>query len=191
MLKKEGSHYKPSKKAVSVVMEPVHSIADGISTESIRLTDEFRSFFKNSGLENQYFGQTEELSLSDIFSNKLFLVYAIRKGIPYSLFELISDMTPLTMSDWAQYLNISGKSLSRYRQQNTLFKPIYAEKILEVAEVTNLGLEVFGDRAKLKLWLETRNYALGNQKPFDLLKDSYGKEMVMGELTCIDHGILV
>lgn len=172
-------------------MEPVHSIAEGMSTESIRLTDEFRSFFKKSGLENQYFGQTEELSLSDFFSNKLFLVYAIRKGIPYSLFELISDMTPLTLSDWAEYLNISGKSLSRYRQQNTLFKPIYAEKILEIAEVTNLGLEVFGDKEKLKLWLETRNYALGNQKPFDLLKDSYGKEMVMGELTRIDHGILV
>ena len=100
-------------------------------------------------------------------------------------------MTPLTLSDWAEYLNISGKSLSRYRQQNTLFKPIYAEKILEIAEVTNLGLEVFGDKEKLKLWLETRNYALGNQKPFDLLKDSYGKEMVMGELTRIDHGILV
>jgi uncharacterized protein (DUF2384 family) len=40
------------------------------------------------------------------------------------------------------------------------------------------------------MWLETPNFALGNQKPFELLKDSYGKEMVMGELTRIDHGIL-
>lgn len=172
-------------------MEPVHSNAPGMSTESIRLTDEFRRFFKNSGLENQYFEQTEELSLSDFFSNKLFLIHAIRKGIPYSLFEIICDMTPLTLSDWAEYLNISGKSLSRYRQQNTLFKPIYTEKILEVAEVTNLGLEVFGDMEKLKHWFETPNYALGNQKPFDLLRDSYGKEMVLAELTRIDHGILV
>jgi len=191
MLKKEESHYKPSKKTVSDVKEPAHVISSGISTETIRLTDEFRGFFKNSGLENQDFEQTEELSLSDFFSNKLFLVYAIRKGIPYSLFEIISDMTPLTMIDWAEYLNISGKSLSRYRQQNALFKPIYTEKILEVAEVTNLGLEVFGDREKFKLWLETGNYALGNQRPFDLLKDSYGKEMVLAELTRIDHGILV
>ena len=188
---KGQSHYKPLKKVVSGVQETATEIVSYVNAGSAGLTDEFRKFKKNSGLENLYPAKTEELSLSDFFSDKLFMVYAIRNGIPYSLFELIRDMTPLTLSEWAEYLNISGKSLSRYRQQNTLFKPIYAEKILEVAEVTNLGLEVFGNREKLKLWFETPNYALGNQKPFDLLKDSYGKEMVLGELTRIDHGILV
>jgi len=33
------------------------------------------------------------------------------------------------------------------------------------------------------------NFALGNTRPIDLLKDSYGKEMVVAELTRVAHGI--
>ncbi len=59
-----------------------------------------------------------------------------------------------------------------------------------MAEVTNVGLDVFGDMEKFKLWLDTPNFALGNLKPKELLKDSYGKEMVISELTRINYGIL-
>ena len=60
-----------------------------------------------------------------------------------------------------------------------------------MAEVTNVGLDVFGDMDKFKLWLDTPNYSLENMKPIELLKDSYGKEMVISELTRINYGILV
>ena len=59
-----------------------------------------------------------------------------------------------------------------------------------MAEVTNAGLDTFGNIEKFKLWLETPNFSLGDQMPMELLKDSYGKEMVLGELTRINHGIL-
>jgi putative toxin-antitoxin system antitoxin component (TIGR02293 family) len=60
-----------------------------------------------------------------------------------------------------------------------------------MAEVTNVGLDVFGDMKKFKLWLETPNFSLGDLKPMDLLKDSYGKELVISELTRINYGIFV
>ncbi|MFV8326047.1 antitoxin Xre/MbcA/ParS toxin-binding domain-containing protein [Flavobacterium sp. ZS1P14] len=44
---------------------------------------------------------------------------------------------------------------------------------------------------KFKLWLNTPNFSLGKLKPKDLLTDSYGKELVIGELTRINYGILV
>ncbi|RYE19217.1 MAG: DUF2384 domain-containing protein, partial [Sphingobacteriaceae bacterium] len=62
---------------------------------------------------------------------------------------------------------------------------------MDMAEVTNLGLDVFGEMNKFKLWLDTPNFALGNRKPIELLNDSYGKEMVIAELTRINYGILV
>ena len=37
-----------------------------------------------------------------------------------------------------------------------------------------MGLDVFGNVEKLKLWLDTPSYALGKLKPIKLLKDSYG-----------------
>lgn len=71
------------------------------------------------------------------------------------------------------------------------FKPLQSEKIIEMDEVTKVGLDVFGDMEKFKLWLNTPNFALGKLRPIELLKDSYGKEMVIGELTRINYGILV
>jgi putative toxin-antitoxin system antitoxin component (TIGR02293 family) len=59
-----------------------------------------------------------------------------------------------------------------------------------MAEVTTVGMDVFADVDKFKLWLNTPNYSLGNLKPIELLKDSYGKELVIGELTRINYGIL-
>ena len=117
-----------------------------------------------------------KISFTNLLSNKL-LVMVIRKGIPYSIFTLIQNITPFSLNDWANYLDISSKSLKRYQQQNKPFKPSLTEKIIELAEVTNLGIEVFGNNEKFRVWLETPNYALGNLKPFDLLRDSYGKEM--------------
>jgi putative toxin-antitoxin system antitoxin component (TIGR02293 family) len=87
-------------------------------------------------------------------------------------------------------LDISTKPLHRYKKSLKHFKPSHSEKIIEMAEVTQLGLDVFGNMDKLKLWLETPSYALGNLKPMELLKDSYGKDMVIGELTRINYGIL-
>jgi len=156
---------------------------------NIQISRELRKYIKNTEFENLISQGKSDLTLSGFLNNKLLIVYMIRKGIPYSIFSLIKDFTPFSINDWAEYLNISGKSLTRYSQSAKSFKPIHTEKIIELAEVTNLGLEVFGDNKKFKLWLETPNYALGNQKPFELMKDSYGKEMVMGELTRIDQGI--
>jgi hypothetical protein len=58
-----------------------------------------------------------------------------------------------------------------------------------MAEVTQYGLEVFGQLEKFNLWLNTPNFALANYKPIELLSDSYGKELVITELSHINQGI--
>jgi len=131
------------------------------------------------------------ITYEDFLSDKMLIIGVIRAGIPYSLFLLIRDYTPFTENDWANFLDISKKTLQRYKAATENFKPIHSEKIIEMAEVTKVGLDVFGNMDKLRLWLNTPNYALGNIKPVDLLKDSYGKELVLGELIRIDYGILV
>jgi putative toxin-antitoxin system antitoxin component (TIGR02293 family) len=147
-------------------------------------------FVENTDFEDLYSSRKTKISFTNLLSNKLLLVMVIRKGIPYSIFTLIRHITPFSLNDWANYLDISSKSLIRYQKQDKPFKPSLTEKIIELAEVTNLGIEVFGNSEKFMVWLETPNYALGNLKPFDLLRDSYGKEMIIGELTRIEHGIL-
>ncbi len=132
-----------------------------------------------------------KISHSDFFKDKLMMIKVIRQGVPYSLFTKIQDYTPFTDKDWSNFLDISTKSLLRYKQSTRNFKPIHSEKIIEMAEVTNVGLEVFGNIEKFKLWLDTPSFALGSIKPIDLLRDSYGKEMVISELIRINYGILI
>jgi len=154
-----------------------------------RLNRKIVEVLKHAYKKEEYPEAINKITYASMFNNKMLLVHLIRQGIPYSLFHLIQDFTPFSESDWADFLDISTKSLQRYKQVDKNFKPIQSEKIIELTEVTSVGLEVFGDMDKFKLWLDTPNYALGKLKPVELLKDSYGKEMVISELTRINHGI--
>lgn len=154
-----------------------------------RLDKEISTIIKRSKIDKRFYSQNN-LTYSYFLSNRMLMVLVIKEGIPYSLFDLIRHLTPFTETDWANLLDLSTKSLQRYKQSSKLFKPIQSEKIIEMAEVTSVGLDVFGDMEKFKLWLDTPSFSLGNLKPLELLRDSYGKEMVISELTRLNHGIL-
>lgn len=160
------------------------------SNIKVKLNKEITSLLKQSHIKQH---RNKPVTYEDFLADKMLIIAAIRTGIPYSLFDLIQDYTPFTENDWANFLDISTKSLQRYKAstEEFHFKPIHSEKIIEMAEVTKVGLDVFGNMEKLKLWLNTPNYALGKLMPIELLKNSYGKELVITELIHINHGILV
>jgi putative toxin-antitoxin system antitoxin component (TIGR02293 family) len=156
-----------------------------------RLDSEIYSIFKGWEMEEKKLNIFIGHCTFDAFlANKLAIIFLIQKGVPYSLFDIIQDYAPLDEKDWTEILDLSIKSIQRYKQSEKHFGRLQSEKIIEMAEVTNIGLDVFGNMDKFKLWLSTPNFALGKLKPIDLMKDSYGKEMVIGELTRINYGIL-
>lgn len=131
------------------------------------------------------------LKINEILDDKRLVMSLIRNGLPYSVYILIESLAPFTESDWAAYFGISTKSLQRYKKAGERFKPVHSEKIMEMAEVIYLGLTLFGSADKFNTWLIQPSLALGGEKPLDLLKDSYGKSLVTGELTRMNHGIFV
>jgi len=134
----------------------------------------------------------KNITYDEFLKNRMLIVHAIREGIPYELFNLIKEITPFNEEDWASFLGISTKSLQRNKiKEDFIFKPLQSEKILELAEVTSLGNTVFDSVEQFYLWLNTPSFAVGNLLPKELLKDSYGKEMVVNELNKIDQGIFV
>lgn len=152
---------------------------------------EIRAYVKKIAKHSLLKTDKNSLTYSDFFENKMLIIHAIREGFPYKLFNKIKELTPFTEDDWAEYLNVSKKTLHRHStNDNYLFKPIHTEKIIELAEVTNLGKEVFDTIEQFYIWLNTPSFAMGNLKPAELLKDSYGKELVMNELNKIEYGIL-
>lgn len=129
------------------------------------------------------------VAFTDYLNDRLLMVEVIKKGITYSLFEEIQKLSSLTSQEWATILNLSTRSLQRYKEQDQLFKPIQSEKIMELGEIFILGNEVFGDADKFKRWLETPNFAIGSVRPTDLLSDSFGQQLVTDELNRINYGI--
>ncbi len=156
-----------------------------------KLNKEISVLFKPSMKSKRLGRVINNLTYGEFLSDKMLIIKLIKTGVPYSLFDLIKDVTPFSEGDWAAVLGISTKSLLRHKQASKQFKPLQSEKIIEMAEVTNVGIDVFGDMEKFKLWLNTPSIALGNMKPIELIRDSYGKEMVIDELIRIEHGIFV
>lgn len=154
-----------------------------------RLDREIASIVKRSRSKHQFF-PVKVNSYSEFITNKQAIFTVIREGLPYSFFSVIRDASPFSENDWSDLLDMSTKSLQRYKQADRQFKPSQSEKIIEMAEVIEKGVDTFGDLPKFKLWLETPNFSLGNVKPIELLRNSFGKDMVIAELTRIDHGIL-
>jgi putative toxin-antitoxin system antitoxin component (TIGR02293 family) len=163
-----------------------HGMGQGIPRQ---LNVLLRKYLQEAGKKNRYPISAGGLTFDNLFSDRMLLVLAIREGIPFDFFELLQKISPFTLNQWSEMLDLSTKSLMRYRDSKRKFKAIHSEKIIELAEVTRLGLDVFDSGEQFRLWLETPNQALGRQKPMDLLHDSYGKDMVAGELTRIDQGI--
>jgi putative toxin-antitoxin system antitoxin component (TIGR02293 family) len=150
-----------------------------------KLTSEIESTLGSSWNESRF--------LSDMQNgiDKVRITETIESGIPYKSFEEIYKQSPFTQAFWAEVLGLSTKSLNRYKQTRKKFKPLQSEKIIELAEVTGMGKKAFANDKDFELWLNTPSLALGSNRPIDLIKNSYGKELVVTELTNIDQGIFV
>lgn len=150
----------------------------------------------------------------DVRANPTFKSMKFGRLFPNTKVKLITEKHKWVYIEWTDYLEavprygwINKKYLKKLKSVNSFEKKEESDnsneqkesnlldKVDETrpsdAEVMNLGVEVFGGMEKFKLWLDTPNHSLGNLKPVELLKDSYGKELVVGELTRINYGILV
>jgi putative toxin-antitoxin system antitoxin component, TIGR02293 family len=157
-----------------------------------QLNDAIAAYVRQPRLKRSNVQVPVDTTFDDILADKLLLVQIIRAGIPFSLFDLIKVTTPFTEGDWANILDLSSKSLHRYKAENGFnFKPAHTEKILEMAELTKVGMGVFGTMDAFKLWLNTPSFALGEIGRMELLLDSFGKNLVLDELIRVEHGIFV
>lgn len=129
----------------------------------------------------------------ELFTHPLELSRIIQAGLPYTLFAIIRDRSVLSEREWSHILDISEKTLSRYAKEGPefRFRRYQSEKILDVAQVTDLGLAFFDSPEAFRQWLETPNYQFRDRKPLDMLSDTHGSALICDELSRMEHGIFV
>lgn len=113
---------------------------------------------------------------------------AEKKGITKRALLNLAKSLSLSLKDIAPLLQVSERTLQRYETKQVLSAAI-AGRVMQLAEVAAMGIEVFGEAARFQAWLKSPSVALGGVEPFSLLDSTTGTQMVYDELGRIAHGV--
>ncbi|MGB7394733.1 MAG: antitoxin Xre/MbcA/ParS toxin-binding domain-containing protein [Pricia sp.] len=99
------------------------------------------------------------------------------------------DFLGFRQKDLADFLHVDASTITRWKKSQTEIGILRAKIILDIDEIIAKGVRIFGNEADFLDWLATENYALGDRRPLDMLKDPYGTETVDEALEAISWGI--
>jgi len=99
----------------------------------------------------------------------------------------VKKVLALSKLSLTELMDIIPVSIDTYKRKTEFGSPV-TEKVLEVEEVYNVGLEAFGDG--FYNWMSTNNVFLGNIEPKSMLKNSFGVRRLLDEIGRIEHGVL-
>jgi putative toxin-antitoxin system antitoxin component (TIGR02293 family) len=120
--------------------------------------------------------------------DRFWMVEEAAAGIPASaIFDLI-DLTHLDKKFFAGMLNLSTKTLDRYRQGDKQLNPASGELMLKILSLFKKGEKIFGNSEEFQKWIEQPAYGLGFKIPKELMQTTSGIDLVVDELVRIEYG---
>lgn len=113
----------------------------------------------------------------------------IRKGLPYSAIENISDKANLPIKRVLALVELPQTTYNKKKKDKELLDKRDAEVILVLSEVLDLGLIVFNqEKDKFHRWLKKTNISLGGVSPESLFDSLTGIEDVRNALQRLEYG---
>lgn len=109
-------------------------------------------------------------------------------GVNKDVLLRLAKYLNLSIGQMAELLAITERTIQRYTPKKH-FNRFVSEQILQIAEVSARGTNVFGDKEKFLSWMKQPNKALAGKVPLKLLSSRFGSEMVLDELGRIEYGI--
>ncbi len=120
--------------------------------------------------------------------NKMDLVELGNIGITKKVISHLANYLSLSWKQVAELLPVTDRTLQRYTSQQH-FNSAVSEQVLHIAEVLAKGTEVFQEKEKLLMWLNTPHKVFSGKTPYDLLGSHFGTELVLEELGRIEFGV--
>ncbi len=115
-------------------------------------------------------------------------VGVIRRGIPSSAIDSLTEFTRVSQTDLATALGIPERTLARHKREGKLNTEESA-KVVRLARVIERAEEVFEDFDAAIDWLKSANVSLDGNTPLSLLDTDVGAESVTDTLGRIEHGV--
>jgi putative toxin-antitoxin system antitoxin component (TIGR02293 family) len=110
---------------------------------------------------------------------------------PYRKFEKIAAFVPFTQREWANILHLSERTLQRYSKDNSSFEGIYVDRILQIEQMIQMGLETFTDAEAFYRWLHREKKVLGHLLNFESLYNTQGIQDIIDEIGRIQYGVYI
>ncbi len=106
-------------------------------------------------------------------------------------FEKIAALVPFTQKEWSNILHLSERTLQRYAKENKSFEGIYVDRILQIEQLIEMGLETFVNTDAFYRWLKREKKVLGHTLNFESLYSTQGIQDVIDEIGRIQHGVYI
>ena len=90
----------------------------------------------------------------------------------------------------ADLLDVSYKTVARYKKDKKKFSPLQSEYILKTIVLFNKGNQAFGNKESFNRWLDKPAFGLGNRIPRTFISTVGGINFIIDELNRIVRGDL-
>ncbi len=111
-----------------------------------------------------------------------------RKGLSFRQLKDILKFTSITMKQITEMISLSERQLARYTDEKILRTDISAH-LIQIVELYKFGYEVFEDKDKFHIWMNSEIRALGYHKPIELLDTPFGIQEIVNVLGRLEHGV--
>ncbi len=129
----------------------------------------------------------QSMNLQD--TSPLDLADSTQHGLRYGCLETLQETLQLSAEEIANAVGISGRTLSRRRDEGTLTSG-ESDRLVRLAILFGEVAELFdGDREAARDWLKRPNRGLGHRSPLDAASTFIGTREVQKLIGRIEHGI--
>lgn len=125
-----------------------------------------------------------------ILSNPMEIIEIARRGIPRKKVDVLAKAIGLTDRDMARILQISERTLHRYKD-DTLLDTNASERLLLLSLLYKKGEEVFDNLEKFKFYMNTATHVYNYKKPLELLDTNTGFQIIEDALGRLEYGVYI
>jgi putative toxin-antitoxin system antitoxin component (TIGR02293 family) len=116
------------------------------------------------------------------------MINQLKEGFPADSLDRLRQQLNISDITLSKIVQIPKRTLDRRRMTGRL-KPDESERVLRLAQVYDMAVEVFGGQKKAESWLKKPARGLGGKIPLEYADTNLGAQEVITLLGRIEHGI--
>lgn len=117
------------------------------------------------------------------------LIGAVRRGLPYRVFERVQGTLGVSARTLAALIGLPVRTLNK-RKHEGRFSSEESDNLLRVVRVVSKTFDFFDEPEAARAWLQAPEMALGGETPLSLLDTELGAQEILRLLGQLEHGVL-